>query len=361
MAKTDWTLTDTVKPDDFNDIGREINQLRMDVNHIEVPTASLTEAGIVQLSNATDSTSEVQAATSKAVKAAYDLAQSSLTVGNERKQEVVDALIALGVTASMADSWDVLISKMSTVIKATGNATAADVLVGKTFSNAAGNNIAGTMPSLTGIRNATGVKWGESNLFVYPEKGYQKGGPGDGEIKVSAEQLQQVEPELKPSNIKKNVRLFNVLGTLIPSTSEFSVVNITSGGAVTAYAGQRQDIVLAVFPPETTEISYGGTSGTTKSYYQCTHSTNARMDFMIKDNQGKYWYLNGSAYGRYISLDSFCIFPQSNKKIVGSNYGGGLSQPEGFNPNGQLTLIYQIYSDVDTTVSYYFNGTVFSR
>ncbi|MCF6497384.1 phage tail protein, partial [Escherichia coli] len=39
-----------------------------------VPTASLTAKGITQLSSATNSTSEVLAATPKAVKAAYDLA-----------------------------------------------------------------------------------------------------------------------------------------------------------------------------------------------------------------------------------------------------------------------------------------------
>lgn len=72
MAKTDWTGSDTVKPADMNEIGQEINQLREDVDNIHIPPATLTEAGIVQLSNATDSTSEAMAATPKAVKAAYD-------------------------------------------------------------------------------------------------------------------------------------------------------------------------------------------------------------------------------------------------------------------------------------------------
>ena len=44
-----------------------------------VPTASLTAKGITQLSSATDSTSEVLAATPKAVKAAYDLADGKYT------------------------------------------------------------------------------------------------------------------------------------------------------------------------------------------------------------------------------------------------------------------------------------------
>lgn len=68
MAKTDWKLNDTVKPDDMNDIGEEINQLRTDVDNIHIPPATLTEAGIVQLSNKTDGTSETLAATEKAVR-----------------------------------------------------------------------------------------------------------------------------------------------------------------------------------------------------------------------------------------------------------------------------------------------------
>ncbi|MCE3939760.1 tail fiber protein, partial [Escherichia coli] len=44
-----------------------------------VPTASLTAKGITQLSSATNSTSEVLAATPKAVKAAYDLANGKYT------------------------------------------------------------------------------------------------------------------------------------------------------------------------------------------------------------------------------------------------------------------------------------------
>ncbi|AZS18175.1 hypothetical protein EI981_07075 [Paenibacillus lutimineralis] len=69
--------------------------------------------------------------------------------GNERKKEVVDALIALGVSASTVDSWDTLIGKISTIIRATGNAVASDVRAGMTFSNASGNNLIGTMPKFS--------------------------------------------------------------------------------------------------------------------------------------------------------------------------------------------------------------------
>lgn len=211
MAKTDWGSTDTVKPDDFNDIGREINQLRTDVDHIEVPAASLTEAGIVQLSNAKDSTSESQAATSKALKDVYDLAKSSLTLGNERKQEVVDALIALGVTASTSDSWDTLISKMSAIIKATGNATAADVLAGKTFSNANGNGLQGTMPN----RGAGGTVTPGTTNQTKPAGYYSS------PITVLG------DPDLVPGNIRSGVDLFGVAGTLQPEFEASAYVDVS--------------------------------------------------------------------------------------------------------------------------------------
>ncbi|EEX1902907.1 phage tail protein [Escherichia coli] len=60
-----------------------------------VPTASLTAKGITQLSSATNSTSEVLAATPKAVKAAYDLANG--------KQAADATLTALAALATAAD------------------------------------------------------------------------------------------------------------------------------------------------------------------------------------------------------------------------------------------------------------------
>lgn len=73
----------------------------------------------------------------------------------------------------------------------------------------------GTMPHLTGVRTATGVaKWGDGALAVYPEKGYQKGGVGDGEIKVSVAQLQSAEPNLSPGNILSGKSIYGIVGTL---------------------------------------------------------------------------------------------------------------------------------------------------
>ncbi|WP_145333361.1 phage tail protein [Paenibacillus xylanexedens] len=67
MARTDWTMEDYFKANNMNELGEEINQLRTDVDNIEIPPASLTTAGITRLSNSTTGVSETVAATEKAV------------------------------------------------------------------------------------------------------------------------------------------------------------------------------------------------------------------------------------------------------------------------------------------------------
>lgn len=235
MANTDWSLNDTVQPQDMNAIGEEINQLREDVENIEIPPASVTEAGIVKLSNATNSTIETLAATPRAVKSAYDAATAAQTtanaantaaataqaradsafqLGNERKAEVVAALVAKGISASTSESWDTLITKLNSIVKATGNAVAAQLLEGYTASNASGP-ITGLMPHLKGARAPLGVaKWPNGDLAVYNSLGFQDGGAGNGELRVTAALMQTVEPLLNGQNIAKDATIFGIQGLL---------------------------------------------------------------------------------------------------------------------------------------------------
>lgn len=96
----------------------------------------------------------------------------------------------------------------------TSDATAAagDILAPKTAYGPNGK-LTGTIPVLTGIRTATGAaKWPDGALAVYPEKGYQKGGAGDGEIKVTTAQLQAAEAALRSDNIKNGASIYGVPG-----------------------------------------------------------------------------------------------------------------------------------------------------
>ena len=99
------------------------------------PDASTTRKGIVQLNDTVTSTSTTQAATANAVKQAYDEALAGKQLGVEQKANVVAALNSIGVTATTSETWAQLIPKISGVIRATGNATSADILAGKTASN----------------------------------------------------------------------------------------------------------------------------------------------------------------------------------------------------------------------------------
>lgn len=134
----------------------------------DIPQASLTQPGITQLSNAINSTSDSHAATPSAVKKAHDRADQAFQAGNERKAEVVAALVAIGISASTSETWAQLIPKIAAVIRATGNATAADILAGKTASNANGP-LTGSMPN----RGAVLITPGPSDQAILA--GYHNG------------------------------------------------------------------------------------------------------------------------------------------------------------------------------------------
>lgn len=108
---------------------------------------------------------------------------------------------------------------------------------------------AGTMPNLTGIRTAAGVaQWDNGDLAVYPERGYQKGGSGDGEIKVSVAQLQSVEGELIPANILSGKSIFGIAGNLNLKHASGSIT-VPSGGTTLTVSG---------LPFRPTHIMYAG-------------------------------------------------------------------------------------------------------
>ncbi|WJH28459.1 tail fiber protein [Paenibacillus sp. CC-CFT742] len=213
---------------------------------VDVSDASLNEKGIVQLTNAVDSTSEVLAGTAKAVKTAYDRGSAGVTaaataqsradsafteataakqLGVEQKNNVVAALNSIGVTASTSETWPQLIAKMAGVIRATGNATVGQVLSGATFSNASGNGRTGTMPNRSAqsahqLAKLTEV-WQGDRAFFMPPDGYF-----DGQSWVYA-----LTPDLLPSNIRSGKSILGVAGTLNEGPKYASGVAITTSDA----------------------------------------------------------------------------------------------------------------------------------
>ncbi|HFK2620684.1 TPA: tail fiber protein, partial [Escherichia coli] len=98
-----------------------------------VPAASLTAKGTVQLSSATNSTSETLAATPKAVKAAYDLAAGKAPVSHTHPWSQITGVPAASLTAKGTVQLSSAINSTSETLAATPKAVKAayDLAAGK--------------------------------------------------------------------------------------------------------------------------------------------------------------------------------------------------------------------------------------
>ena len=90
-----------------------------------VPAASLTAKGTVQLSSATDSQSETEAATPKAVKAAYDLAAGKAPVSHTHPWSQITGVPAASLTAKGTVQLSSAINSTSEILAATPKAVKA--------------------------------------------------------------------------------------------------------------------------------------------------------------------------------------------------------------------------------------------
>ncbi|QJP45012.1 short-chain fatty acid transporter [Escherichia coli] len=114
-----------------------------------VPAASLTAKGTVQLSSATDSQSEIEAATPKAVKAAYDLAAGKAPVSHTHPWSQITGVPAASLTAKGTIQLSSAINSTSEILAATPKAVKAayDLANGKQPADA-------TLTALAGLATA---------------------------------------------------------------------------------------------------------------------------------------------------------------------------------------------------------------
>ncbi|MEI0738777.1 hypothetical protein VQ056_22615 [Paenibacillus sp. JTLBN-2024] len=137
-----------------------------------------------------------------------DEALASKQLGVEQKANVVAALNSIGVAATTSETWAQLIAKMAGVIKATGNATVADVLSGKTFSNTNSNGLTGTIPKRSDeFKSGT---WLNPSGGIYVDTAMSLDG-GYYPLGTKAS-IQISDSALIPDNIKKGVSIFGVQG-----------------------------------------------------------------------------------------------------------------------------------------------------
>ncbi|MFW5438116.1 phage tail protein [Paenibacillus apiarius] len=92
------------------------------ISTARLPVSSVSAAGIVQLSAATNGTRTDVAATESAVKAAYDEAQAAKQAGVDARGEIAGAVNAKGVPASASDTINQLVSKIGQISTGIENA-----------------------------------------------------------------------------------------------------------------------------------------------------------------------------------------------------------------------------------------------
>ena len=133
----------------------------------DVPAASLTVKGTVQLSSATNSTSETQAATPKAVKAVYDLANG--------KQPADATLTALAGLATAADKLPYF----------TGNDTASLTTLTNVGRNILDKASTQAVIQYLGLSDASGYVGRWLNTRVFTSSGAYTPTPGTKRIRVT--------------------------------------------------------------------------------------------------------------------------------------------------------------------------------
>ncbi|MFS0870672.1 tail fiber protein [Paenibacillus xylanilyticus] len=263
----------------------DLDTLREAVSKMDIPDASLTQKGKVQLSDAINSTVKDKAATPSAVKLAFDEATAAKQLGVEQKNNVVAALNSIGVSASTSETWAQLIQKMAGVIRATGNATAAQVLSGATFSNASANGLTGTIAN----RGAGGtVMPGTVNQI-------KAAGYYNSEITIMG------DPNLRSEIILEGNSIFNVAGSYVPvKLTELNSTLGRTGTTTTAYDSLITDVPKNKFTIVTDPV------------YMVLSASTGRYE----DNSTQSYLCLVDAKGNWVALDA----------NVSAAYSGGINQ-----------------------------------
>ncbi|CAM3029784.1 hypothetical protein HP548_29420 [Paenibacillus taichungensis] len=151
-------------------------------------------------------------------------------LGVEQKANVVAVLNSIGLSASTIESWAQLITKMSGIIRATGNTTTADVIAGRTFSNLNANGLTGTIPD----RGPGGI--------VTPGASDQTKAEGRYTTAITI----KGEPNLIAGNLPKDKTFFGIAGLLerMTTSEKQSIANQITAKGVRATTSDS-NVVLA--------------------------------------------------------------------------------------------------------------------
>lgn len=248
----------------------DLDTLREAVSQMDIPDASLTQKGKVQLSDKTNGTSDLLAATEKALGLVMTEAAAAKQLGVETKNDVVATLNSIGVSASTNDSWAQLITKMAGVIRATGNATSAQVLSGATFSNASSNGFTGTMPNRGAGGSITPGVTAQSKAAGYYSTA----------ITVPA------EPNLIPANILKTKSIYGVAGSLDPNRVVEIPSTLKTIDRSAPWQNPYYETLIELNPNKRTLILFPGTSASQLIAYSATYPDIVTARLGIETNNG---------------------------------------------------------------------------
>ncbi|EJH9524190.1 tail fiber protein [Escherichia coli] len=255
----------------------------------DVPAASLTVKGTVQLSSATNSTSETQAATPKAVKAAYDLAAGKAPVSHTHPWSQITDVPAASLTVKGTVQLSSATNSTSETQAATPKAVKAayDLANGKQPADA-------TLTALAGLATA-------------------------------ADKL----PYFTGNDTASLTTLTNVGRDILAKTSKQEVIHYLGLGATNGYVGRL--VNTRVF---TSSGTYTPTPGTKRIRVTITGGGGGGGGCKAISNNETFFGAGGGAGGTIMSI----MTPTQNSYpvTIGAGGAGGVSATYGINGGNSL-------------------------
>ena len=258
----------------------------------DLPNASVTAKGIVQLSDATNNNSTTLSATANAVKKAYDRANQAFQSASDGKIQIATAITGKGVDARGSDTFLILANKIEQIVTDPSDdatAVAVDLLSGKT-AYSKNQKITGTMPNI-----GTVIITPHDTDNVPIPMGYHN---GSGYVKNKASGARY--------------EFLSSTTWTVPYTGTVDVFLVGGGGG--GGTGQRDDGTSPYF---TIYEGAGGGGGYVKTYTNISVVGGETISITVGDGG------SGSAYsGNSGNSGGYSQFGNSNYRANGGGGGG---------------------------------------
>ncbi|WP_395765545.1 tail fiber protein [Escherichia coli] len=311
----------------------------------DVPAASLTVKGTVQLSSATNSTSETQAATPKAVKAAYDLAAGKAPVSHTHPWSQITDVPAASLTVKGTVQLSSATNSTSETQAATPKAVKAayDLAAGKapvshthpwsqiTDVPAASLTVKGTvqLSSATNSTSETQAATPKAVKAVYDLANGKQ--PADATLTALAGLATAADklPYFTGNDTASLTTLTNVGRDILAKTSKQEVIHYLGLGATNGYVGRL--VNTRVF---TSSGTYTPTPGIKRIRVTITGGGGGGGGCKAISNNETFFGAGGGAGGTIISI----MTPTQNSYpvTIGAGGAGGVSATYGINGGNSL-------------------------